>query len=140
MSDFAKLRHDHADLVRMVRNLEAIIALPSPPPQLELFELRRQLTSTLVAHLKTEDWVLYPRLMASPDPAVAATGQSFNQEMTGLAAAYSDYAGRWGATAIESDWPTYCTESRAIVDALMARITRENRELLPLLEAIEKAA
>ena len=140
MSDYAKLRQDHADLVRIVRTLEEVIARPAPPPQLELFDLRRQLTSTLIAHLKSEDWVLYPRLMASGDAAVAAAGRTFNAEMTGIASAYSDYAGRWGAAAIESDWAAYCAESRAIIDALMARITRENRELLPLLESIEKAA
>ena len=140
MSDLAKLRQDHAEIVRMVRKLEQVTGQASPPPQLELFDLRRQLTSTLIAHLKTEDWVLYPRLMASSDSSVAAAGRAFNAEMTGLASAYSDYASRWGATAIESDWPAYCAETREIVAALMARITRENRELLPLLEAIEKAA
>ena len=140
MSEFAKLRQDHADLVRMVRQLEEMTGEPSPPPQLELFDLRRQITSTLIAHLKAEDWVLYPRLMASGDASVAAAGRAFNDEMTGLASAYSDYAARWGATAIDADWAGYCAETRGIIEALMTRITRENRELLPLLEAIEKAA
>ncbi len=140
MSDFAKLRQDHAELVRMARQLTEFIGQPSPPPQLELFELRRQMTSTLIAHLKAEDWVLYPRLMASNDSSVAEAGRAFNAEMTGIAGAYSDYASRWGATAIEADWPGYCAETRGIIEALMNRITRENRELLPLLEAIEKAA
>ena len=140
MSDLAKLRQDHADIVRMVRTLEAAVGQPSPPPQLDLFDLRRQLTSTLIAHLKTEDWVLYPRLMASKDAATAAVGHSFNAEMTGIATAYSDYASRWGATAIEADWPRYCVETREILAALMNRIIRENRDLYPLLEAIEKAA
>ena len=140
MSDFATLRQDHADLVRMVRQLTEFTSRPAPPPQLELFELRRQITSTLIAHLKAEDWVLYPRLMASGDASVAEAGRAFNEEMTGIAGAYSDYASRWGATAIEADWPGYCADTRGIIDALMNRITRENRELLPLLEAIEKAA
>ena len=140
MSDFAKLRQDHADLVMMVRQLTHWIDQPAPPPQLEMFELRRQITATLIGHLKTEDWVLYPILMNSGDAAVAETGRTFNEEMTGIASAYSDYASRWHAAAIETDWVGYCAETRAIIDALMNRITRENRELLPLLEAIEKAA
>jgi iron-sulfur cluster repair protein YtfE (RIC family) len=93
MSDIAKLREDHAELVRLVRELGARIERPTPPPQLELFELRRQLTSTLIAHLKAEDWVLYPRLLASTDPAIAATARAFNDEMGGLAAAFSNYSG-----------------------------------------------
>jgi iron-sulfur cluster repair protein YtfE (RIC family) len=134
MSDITKLREDHAELVRLVRELGARIERPTPPPQLELFELRRQLTSTLIAHLKAEDWVLYPRLLASTDPAIAATARAFNDEMGGLAAAFSNYSETWNATAIAGDWAGYCEASRAIIEALTNRIVRENRELLPLLD------
>ena len=134
MSESVKLREDHAELVRLVRQLGALIGRPTPPPQLELFELRRQLTATLIAHLKAEDWLLYPRLLASTDPAIAATARAFNEEMGGLAAAFSSYSETWNATAIAADWLGYCEASRAIIEALTNRIVRENRELLPLLD------
>ena len=134
MSESVKLREDHAELVRLVRQLGALIGRPTPPPQLELFELRRQLTATLIAHLKAEDWLLYPRLLASTDPAIAATARAFNEEMGGLAAAFSRYSETWNATAIAADWPGYCEASRTIIEALTNRIVRENRELLPLLD------
>lgn len=140
MTDILKLRQDHAELVRIVQQLATAIAQPAPPPQLELFELRRRLSSTLIAHLKAEDWVLYPRLLDSSDTAVAETARAFNEEMGGLAAAYAAHADKWNAGAIDGDWAGYCAESRAILDALTDRITRENRELYPLLEAIDKAA
>lgn len=140
MTDVAKLREDHAELVKLARQLETFIGQPAPPQQLALFEVRRRLTSTLIAHLKTEDWVLYPRLLASSDASVAATGRAFNDEMGGLAAAFMAYSERWTADAIQADWPGYCRETRVIVDALMNRITRENRELLPLLDRLDRAA
>lgn len=140
MTDVAKLRDDHAELVRMVRKLGEYVAQSAPPPQLELFDLRRRLSSTLIAHLKTEDWVLYPRLLASSDPAVAATGRAFNAEMGGLAAAYVAYTDKWTATAIAGDWAGYCADTRRIIDALTNRIVRENRELLPLLDRLDAAA
>lgn len=140
MTDIAKLRGDHAELVTLARRLGSIIEEPLPPSQLELFDLRRQLTSTLIAHLKSEDWVLYPRLLASPDERIAATARAFNDEMGGLAAAYVSYTEQWSATAIEADWPGYCAASRAIIDALTNRIVRENRELLPLLDRLDRAA
>ena len=140
MSDITKLREDHAELVRIVQRLAETIAMPSPPPQVELFELRRWLSSTLIAHLKAEDWVLYPRLLDSRDAAVADTAKAFSDEMGGLAAAYAAYADKWNAGAIDADWAGYCAESRTIIDALTCRITRENRELYPLLEALDKAA
>jgi hypothetical protein len=140
MTDVAKLREDHAELVRLARRLATIIEEPVPPSQLALFDLRRQLTSTLIAHLKAEDWVLYPRLLASPDPRIASTARAFDEEMGGLSAAYVAYTEKWSATAIEGDWPGYCTDSRAIIEALSNRIVRENRELLPLLDGLGRAA
>jgi len=140
MTDLAKLREDHAELVRLVRKLAAFIDRPEPPAQLELFELRRELSSTLIAHLKAEDWVLYPRLLASEDAAVAATAAAFSEEMGGLAAAYVAYTDKWSATAIAADWAGYRADSRGIIDALTNRITRENRELYPLLDRLDRAA
>lgn len=114
-----------------MRRLGSFVEQPTPPAQLELFELRRCLSSTLIGHLKTEDWILYPRLLGSSDEQVALTGRRFNEEMGGLAAAFAQYSERWSATAIDSDWAGYCRESRAIIEALTNRITCENRELLP---------
>jgi Hemerythrin HHE cation binding domain len=140
MSELAKLREEHAELVRLVRRLEAFVEQPCPPPQTDLFELRGQLNSTLIAHLKAEDWVLYPRLLASDDPAIARTAQAFNNEMGGLAQTYAVYAEKWTAGTIQLDWAGYCSESRVICDALSHRITRENRELYPLIERLDRAA
>ena len=140
MSDIKKLREDHAELVRLVRRLGDAIGQPSPPPQVELYTLRRELASTLIAHLKAEDWALYPRLMESGDPQIAATARAFSDEMGGLAAAFGVYAQRWDAMSIQNNWSGFCHESDGIIDALVSRITRENRELYPLIDGLDKAA
>ena len=140
MSELMKLREDHAKLARLFRRLGEVIELPQAPPQLELFELRRELVSTLLAHLKLEDWALYPRLIESGEADIAAAGEAFKDEMGGLAPAFLAYSDKWNAGTIDADWTGYCTDTRAILDALMNRLTRENRELLPLLERIDRAA
>ena len=140
MTDLAKLREEHAQLVEIVRRLAAFIELPKPPSRLELFELRRELGAVLIAHLKAEDWALYPRLIESGDRNVAAVARAFSDEMGGLAAAFTAYNKRWSAYSIDLDWPAYCSETRGIIDALTLRIMRENRELYPLLERLDKAA
>jgi hypothetical protein len=98
------------------------------------------LHSTLVAHLKVEDWALYPRLMESKDPRIAATAKPFSDEMGGLAAAFNLYSTRWSAMSITRDWNGFCHESKAIIDAVVCRITRENRELCPLIDDLDEAA
>ena len=140
MSSLAQLREEHAHLVTIVRKLSTLIALDAPPPSTELYALRRELTTTLIGHLKAEDWVLYPRLLASPDAKIARTAREFSEEMGGLAQAYTAYAEKWGSFAIEQDWPGYCRETAGIIEALTNRITRENRDLYPLLEGLDRAA
>lgn len=140
MSELMKLREDHASLARQFRRLGEVIEQPNPPPQVELFEIRQELVSTLVGHLKLEDWALYPRLIESGDPEAAAAGEMFKEEMGGLAPAFLAYSNKWNAATIHADWAGYCADTRAILDALMNRLTRENRELLPLFERLDRAA
>jgi hemerythrin HHE cation binding domain-containing protein len=140
MSELTRIREDHAKLARMFLELGHAIQRRNPPSQTELFELRHELMSTLIGHLKLEDWALYSRLMDSGDDEISSKGAAFKDEMGGLAPAFLAYCERWTANSITSDWDSYCNETRSILDALTDRLTRENRELLPLLERLDRAA
>jgi hypothetical protein len=140
MSELMRLREDHAKLARMFRQLEHIIAQREAPPQMQLFEFRHELMTTLIGHLKLEDWALYPRLIDSGDAGISAKGQEFKDEMGGLAPAFVAYCDKWTASTIPADWVGYCADTRGLIDALTDRLTRENRELLPLLERVDRAA
>lgn len=140
MTDLAKLRQEHAELLDIARRLRGLIARPGPPPQRDLFEIRREFASTLIGHLKAEDWALYPRLLASDDAHIASTARAFSEEMGGLAATFVAYIEQWKADTIADDWAGYCRDSSALIDALTKRIGRENRELYPLLERLDCAA
>jgi iron-sulfur cluster repair protein YtfE (RIC family) len=140
MPDLSKLRDEHIEIQKIIGKLRYLIGQSSPAPQLHLFALRHELSSTLIAHLKTEDWLLYPRLKASADVHIAETARVFSEEMGGLAAAYVAHCQKWNADAIAADWKGYCSDSRDLIDALHNRITRENRDLYPLLETLARAA
>jgi hypothetical protein len=140
MSELVKLREDHEKLARMFLELEHIINRPEPPEPLVLFEFRQQLMTTLIGHLKLEDWALYPRLIESGDAEISAQGEAFKEEMGGLAPAFVAYCEKWTASTIPADWEGYRSDTRGLLDALMDRLARENRELLPLLERLDRAA
>lgn len=140
LSDIQELRQEHAALVEIVGRLSAAVDAPESPPMVELFDLRRELSSTLTAHLKAEDWALYPRLMESGNPVISATAKSFSDEMGGLAAAFGVYTQRWDAMSIKGNWNGFCLETRDIIAALTMRITRENRDLYPLVDKLDQAA
>jgi len=137
MADLDKLRDEHTVILRIVERLRYLIGQSSPPPQLHLFALRHELSATLIGHLKTEDWVLYPRLMASTDPQIASIAHAFCDEMGGVGAAYMEHCKIWNAEAIAADWSGYGLASRVLLDALTRRISRDNRELYPLLKRVD---
>lgn len=139
MPDLAKLRAEHMEIASIVLRLEHLIDRPNPPPQRELFDLRRELSATLISHLKAEDWVLYPRLLASGDPQIVSVALAFSKEMGGLGAAYREHCEKWGADAITADWAGYCADSRHLLSALTHRIKRESSELYPLIEKLNRA-
>jgi hypothetical protein len=134
MPDLDLLRREHVGLAAIALQLSKVVAQPAPPPSCELYKLRMKLTSALVRHLKTEDWVLYPSLLGSSNERVALTARVFSTEMGGLAAEYGDYANRWGADAIDGDWMGYQRETANILRVLTLRMSREERDLYPLLE------
>jgi iron-sulfur cluster repair protein YtfE (RIC family) len=140
MPNLMKLRREHARLSDIIQSLASFVMQPRPPEAEELFKVRNELTSTLIRHLKAEDWVLYPRLIANSDPTVAGTALAFSDEMGGLADAYRAYVNKWTAISIAYDWSAYCEETRAVIEALTNRINRENRDLYPLVEALDQAA
>ena len=140
MSSLAQLRNEHAELVKIVGELRVLIDRDTPPPSVELFNVRRKLSSVLIAHLKAEDWVLYPPLLTCDDLEIAATAKRFVDEMGGLAQAYSVFNERWDALSIESNWAGYREHASGIIEALTNRIIRENRDLYPLLEKVQRAA
>jgi len=140
MSSISQIHHDHTELVKIVDEWEAMIDRDTPAPTVELFDVRRRLSSLLIAHLKAEDWVLYPPLLESSDAEIARVARQFVDEMGGLAAAYNIFMERWDALGIQADWATYKKEAFGISKALANRIVREDEELLPLVERASRAA
>lgn len=135
MNDLKRLQEEHLRLVSISSRLAKVITLDFPPPASELYALRQELASTLIRHLKAEDWLLYPGLLRSLDPRLAQIAQSLANEMGGLASAFRDHSERWGSYTIESDWTGYRRETALLLEALTERIAREDRDLYPLCEA-----
>ena len=135
MSNLTKLRKEHAGLAIIANQLSQLIAQEAPPPPRELYQIRMKLASGLIHHLKSEDWILYPALLASSDEKVALTARAFSASMGGLSSEFKTYSDRWNAEAINTNWKGYQCETFEILRALGLRMTREERDLYPLLDA-----
>ena len=93
-----------------------------------------QLSGILSIHLAAEDKYLYPSLKNSPDDKIRAVAIRYEKEMGHLAATYTAYRNQYRtASRIEADPAGFTRETRRILQALSERLTREDRELYPLL-------
>ena len=137
--EMRRLRAEHAALVTLSQILMGLVTAAEPARPTELTSVRGMLRDTLLCHLKCEDWVLYPRLKASGDPAVVGLASDFVHEMGHIAKDFMAYDGKWTAERIADDWAVFCSETEVILDVLAMRIERENHDLYPLAERLDDA-
>ena len=71
MDGLKQCQDEHRTLASIASRLTSVLAHNKPPPASELYTLRQELASTLIRHLKAEDWLVYPKLLRSPDARVS---------------------------------------------------------------------
>ena len=89
------------------------------------WSLRRQ----LLAHLATEDRLLYPMLRRSPDRTTAELAERFATELGGLADTFKDYMLGWTPERMQRDPDGFERDTHALFERLGERIRREEAEL-----------
>ncbi|WP_158213718.1 hemerythrin domain-containing protein [Sphingopyxis witflariensis] len=139
-AEIERLTSEHSRLLALAASLGRHLngSFPTDRAALDDFHgARTQLRNQLIAHLKREDWVLYPSMLASDDRQLAITAQNFADEMGHISEAFSNYSRQWLPDAIAADWPGYCAATKGILGALAERIEREDGELYPLASTVE---
>lgn len=131
-----RFSEQHEELIRLGT---ALLALLDPR------ELARDPTAarsalaafsgTLRVHAAMEEGALYPRLLASPDPSVAAKARELLEEVGTLYAEFFAFRERWSSTeGIQRTPEAFCQETTAMLRRLQRRMKREAEELYPLVE------
>src|SRR3546814_11669781 len=104
--EMQRLRAEHAALVTLARIILDMVRAPHPPPPAELAAARGKLRENLVGHLKCDDWILYPRRMATGVQELMGVTREREIEMGARRAecnAYNDnWTGERGAASRES--------------------------------------
>lgn len=138
--DWNRIYDEHLRVGELMDDLERITAKPTPESPEVLTPLRTSFRSFLIAHLKYEDWVIYPALQKRGDGQLADMAHAFIKELGQLAEAFNAYCSRWMEEDIVADWKGYCLDTRALIGTLRYRIARENGVLYPSLRAAQRAA
>lgn len=134
--EMQRLRAEHAVLVTLSRIILDMVRAPHPLRPADLASARGLLRDNLVRHLKCEDWILYPRLMATGDRELMRITRDFEIEMGNLAADFVAYDDKWTSERVAANWPGFCRETTTVFDLLAVRVEREERELYPLAETL----
>lgn len=96
----------------------------------------RELFGKFSVHLAIEDNSLYPRAKALHDSHLRQVASRFEAEMGSLSERFDEYRRAWpGPLAIARDPVCFTAETRAVLEALRARVGREESELYDLIDA-----
>ncbi|MDR3414557.1 MAG: hemerythrin domain-containing protein [Nevskia sp.] len=130
-----RFKRDHATVLQQVEELRELIQDGIEEHAGQIARLLMTISSTIKVHLAAEDHALYPAL--ARNPAIAATGRKFQEEMGGIAAAYAAFSHQWVfAPNIEAHPEQFLREANDTFKVLYERIRKEDRELYPAVEAL----
>lgn len=134
MAIIQQLKDEHVELRRIADELGSLVSPATPCDPGALARCRWKLARLVTRHLALEDRQIYS---APHDPGspLAAVATSLKDELGGLYAAFHQHITTWSGDAVAADWPMFRAETRTLLEALHARINREERELYPLVEA-----
>jgi hemerythrin-like domain-containing protein len=123
---------EHAAIGASVAELRKLIEAGVAEQADSIVKAIATMSSKIVEHLASEDKTLYPVLIASGDPEVAAMGRKFQSEMGNIAGAYMEFSGAWNAGAkVAAEPDRFREQATGIIKALQERIQREHAELYP---------
>lgn len=132
---------EHKEIRALLRGLhdEMDIRVLRRDPKTSI-ELLVRLGGLLKHHFGQEKQDLYGRLAAAPDPQVRATARIAQDDLCGLEPRVVGFIRYWTSGGrIQSDPEGYLQEAGGLFRAIGRRIGQEERELLPMLEALEQA-
>jgi len=129
-------RTHHQELRGIVARIDAMldpVSIANAPDTVA--NVVRELFGKFSVHLAIEDNSLYPRAKSHSDARLRDVAARFETEMGGLSQRFDAYRKAWpGPLAIARDPAAFVADTRAVLDALKARVAREESQLYDLID------
>lgn len=138
MKQLDEYKHQHEELSELVAVLRSLLKEDDLKIEANAHLAHEKLVSLadkVRMHLSGEDRELYPKLLVDEDPQIKSIAWGFIRNESPLRKEFERYSKKWlkkGAFAYSEDFVRDTTE---LLDDLMKRIEKEERELFPKLEA-----
>ncbi|MBF0434259.1 MAG: hemerythrin domain-containing protein [Magnetococcales bacterium] len=136
----ALLKEQHAEIVLDMEHLQEMLRHPvCLECEQNVRKLMKILDQRVILHLVQEDQLLYPKLLQSGYAPIQDMARRFIQEMGGMAVEFSRYMQQWqSADELVTHWEQFVEQTRQLADRLIRRISREENELFPLIDSLDR--
>ncbi len=136
-------QEQHAEILGMVEELRPLLnkqSLELRPVAKAARQLLCEISAKLKAHLAEEDKELYPSLLTHADQKVRSTAWGFINGEHGLRQWTAEYNKKWLKDCNFELTDDFLQETNQLLDALAARVDREERFLFARLQEDEQTA
>jgi iron-sulfur cluster repair protein YtfE (RIC family) len=128
--NYERLIAEHARIDLAVGDMLGLVGEATPDVDAVVLKLS-DLAGELREHLAHEDSFIYPAMIAARDTLISDTAKNFVAEFAALRHDWGLYLSEWSAETIQTDWETFRTETRSMMNRLAARVSAENELLYP---------
>lgn len=139
--DIDRFKHQHVDILQRIDALRELAHGGIEKNALLIAEQVQGLGTVVKLHLAIEDRILYPAVRQARDARIAAMGESYQQEMKGIANACIRFVAKWSDPGRVTDEPeVFRSEANTVLRNVYQRMQRENREFYPAIEQMQATA
>jgi hypothetical protein len=128
-----RLRNQHDLLRAFAHDLLGLLGSDRAADPEALAASRWRLSRMLLQHLALEERHVYRPLERDPRADVNMIAHGFSRELEDSFTRYQEHMHHWTPEAILEDWPTYRRAAGHLLQFLLERLDREERELYPLI-------
>lgn len=132
------LERQHQDIRQTIQDIETV--LQEDYVKFNAFDVALKvgkLSGKLTLHLKTEDEVIFPKLIQTKAESLLHKGTDFNRKIVPVANQFTNYKTTYmNASVIKSNPRQFIQDSQGIFTVLKTRLLEEDHEFYPLLREI----
>ena len=130
------LKRQHKELLQVATDLAAILQVDKlAKDSTTARTLLSTLAGRLSVHLQMEDKSLYPHLLSQNNEQIVSLTTKYINEMGGIKKSFDTFSKRWpNSVRIQENPEEFIQETRGIIDILLNRMSKEDRELYPMVD------
>lgn len=133
--DIDRFKHQHVDILERIDALRQLVRSGIETNAHMIAQQIHGLGTVVKLHLAIEDRILYPAVRQSEDARIASMGDTYQEEMKGIANAYIRFTTKWSnAARVAAEPKTFRAEANSVLKTVYQRMQRENREFYPAIE------